>query len=170
MAFGASQRRIQKSSGPEDLNLIPIMNFFITIIPMLLVITVTVHMALLSLDLSASGGGGGGSDGSGEGGAGAEEKVKKIELVIYNNKFEVREEGSNTLVLDQVTDGLNNLYDFATLGSVLMEIKSRNENVNEIRVIPYPDVLYDTLIKAIDVSKLQGFVEVKYESVKQGMI
>jgi len=170
MAFGASKRRIQKSSGPQDLNLIPIMNFFITIIPMLLVITVTVHMALLSLNLSASEGGGGGS-GAGDGGGGANEPVKKIELILYLDRIIVTEEGRAETKLPVMMDehGVKK-YDFKGLDKVLEEIKSRNENVNEVRVIPYLDVLYDTLIRAIDVAKLKGFTEVKYERLRQGMI
>ncbi len=163
MAQGASKRRIQKSTGPQELNLIPIMNLFITIIPMLLIITVSVHLALLSLNLAASGGDGGGG---GEGAASDSERVKEIKLVIYPDKFELREEGGDTFNIALI----EGRFDYFRLDELLEDIKSRNPEVFEIRVTPYPDVLYDTLIRSIDVCKLKGFPEVKYERLRVGAL
>jgi hypothetical protein len=164
MASGASKRRIQKSTGPQELNLIPIMNLFITIIPMLLIITVTVHMAMLSLNLSASASGEGG-EGDGNGASG--DKVVEIKIVIYPDKFEVREEGNEPVEIPLITtnEGTQK-FDYFALDALLTEIKERNPEVYEIKVTPYPDVFYDTLIRAIDVSKVNGFPEVKYERLR----
>jgi len=163
MASGASKRRIQKSTGPQELNLIPIMNLFITIIPMLLIITVSVHLALLSLNLAASGG----DDGGGGGGAGSGgDKIKEIKLVIYPDNFEIREEGKDMIKIP-LEEGRFNYF---RLDTVLKEIKGRNPDVFEIKVTPYPDVIYDTLIRSIDVCKISGFPEVKYERIRVGAL
>jgi len=167
MASGASKRRIQKSAGMQDLNLIPMMNLFIIIIPLLLTITVTVHMAFLSLDLSASGTGGTGeADGVGQ----AETRIKEIRLILYSDRFEIREEGVNDPVIIPARsreDG-SMVYDFGSLDNSLAEIKTRNTEIEEIKITPYPDVLYGTLIRAIDISKIRGFSEVKYERIRVG--
>jgi hypothetical protein len=162
MASGVSKRRTQKGSDVQELNLMPIMNLFITIIPMLLMITVTVHMALLSLNLAASGGEGAG----GEGGEASDvEKVKEIKIILYTDRIEIREEGvSDPILIPAIfsPDG-STRHDYLALDDHLTEIKSRNEDVFEIGITPYPDVYYGTLIRAIDISKLRGFPEVKYE-------
>lgn len=169
MAFGASKRRIQKSSHLQEINLIPIMNLFITIIPMLLMITVTIHMAYLSLNLSTSG-----TSGSGEGAGitGEGDKVKEIKLVLYADRFELTEEGFQEPIVipARLNEEGNYRHDYFTLDAFLSEIKERNKDLNEIRLTPYPDVYYGTLIRAIDICKLRGFPEVKYERIRVGTL
>jgi biopolymer transport protein ExbD len=167
MASGASKRRIQKSAGMQDLNLIPMMNLFIIIIPLLLTITVTVHMAFLSLDLSASGTGG---SGEGESSGQAESRSKEIRLILYSDRFEIREEGVTDPIIipARVSEDGTVVYNYAMLDNILAEIKTRNTEISEIRITPYPDVLYGTLIRAIDMSKIRGFPDVKYERIRVG--
>ena len=167
MAIGASKRRIQKSSGSQELNLIPIMNLFITIIPMLLMITVTVHLAFLSLNLTASGTAG---TGDVESTAGSDQRMKEIKLVLYIDRFEIHEEGVRESIIipsRELEDG-SLRHDYLALDNVLLQIKERNKDINEIRITPYPDVYYGTLLRAIDISKRQGFPEVKYERLRIG--
>ncbi|MBW6515984.1 MAG: biopolymer transporter ExbD [Candidatus Cloacimonetes bacterium] len=169
MAFGASKRRIQKSSHLQEINLIPIMNLFITIIPMLLMITVTVHMALLSLNLTASGMSG---TGEGSGVSGTGDKVKEIKLVLYVDRFELFEEGNvEPIVIPAgIFEDGELRHDYRALDLFIEDIKNRNMDINEIRIAPYPDVYYGTLIRAIDICKLRGFPEVKYERIRVGTI
>lgn len=170
MAIGVSKRRTKKSPTLQDLNLIPIMNLFITIIPMLLMITVTVHMALLSLNLMASGTAGGAGEGEGTGAD--EDRIKEIKIVLYTDKIEIREEGiADPIIIPtiELEDG-SIRHNYFALDEAITEIKSRNEDVHEIRITPYPDVYYGTLIRAIDISKLRGFPEVKYERLRVGAL
>ncbi len=169
MASGASKRRILKSSNLQELNLIPIMNLFITIIPMLLMITVTIHMAFISLNLAASGTSG--SEES-EGLSGSEAKVKEIKLVLYPDRIEIQEEGIRDPIIIPAIETEEGVivYDYQTLDAMLANIKGRNQEIHEIRVAPYPDVYYGVLIRAIDICKMQGFPEVKYERIRVGAI
>ena len=57
MAYGPSKNRSASDSEPREPNLIPIMNLFIVVIPMLMTIMVSVHLAMIEITLPTSGGG-----------------------------------------------------------------------------------------------------------------
>ena len=141
----------------QPINLIPIMNLFIVIIPMLLMITVTVHMTILSLNLMASSGGG---PGDGEGGGGSDEF--RIELILYPDRFELVEGSSAPTVIPLKEVRGVKQHDFTSLYNLILETKERHPDVGVIRIMPHDDLFYGTLVKAIDICKFNGFPEVIY--------
>jgi|WetSurMetagenome_2_1015567.scaffolds.fasta_scaffold241508_1 hypothetical protein len=157
MAFSPSKGRNTKMTGMDPLDMTPIMNLFITIIPMLLTMLVTLQLSYISLNLAATSQGGGGN-GAGAGG----EKIKVVRVVLYNNRIEVQEEGAKSVTIPTyMADGIQK-YDFISLDATISGIKQRNPNLYNIKVVPYPDVDYDTLVRSIDVCKLDGFPNVTY--------
>lgn len=168
MATRLSSKRLGKAASFKPLNLIPIMNLFIVIIPMLLMITVTVHLTLMSLNLMATGEG---VSAEGEGAGAAAEEGLKIALVIYPDGFEVHEGNRDpvTLPAEEQEDG-DLRFDYRQLDQTLKGVKERNPDTFVISVTPYDEVLYDTLLRAIDVCKVTGFTEVKYQRVRVGAI
>jgi len=164
-----SSKRSKRKKGFQPLNLIPIMNLFITVIPMLLMIIVTVHMTLLSLNLMADAGGSGGGEGEGGGGS-ADDKIV-IQLVIYPNRFELLEGKRDPFVIgtEEREDGKMR-YNYFALFDALEESKERNPEVIIISVMPFNEVYYDTLVRSIDVCKHAGFIEIGYERPRVGAI
>lgn len=157
---GVSSNRTSKLGEQQPLDLVPVMNLFITVIPMLLIITVSMHLALLALNIDP----GGGSDGNGGNGGGGGEDVMKIEVIIQVDHFEIREGGEVTANIPavQVSEGVYK-FDFFALDKALSEAKERNEDIFVISVMPFDPVLYDTLLRTIDICKHNSFYEVSYE-------
>ena len=86
MANAPSQNRKLTKKRPQDLNIMPIMNMFLVIIPMLLTLMVTVNLAMLAIDYSAS------SNASANGaGKGKDKKKEKgiLTLKIMMDKFQI---------------------------------------------------------------------------------
>ena len=160
--YRPSQARQQKGeSAPKEPNLVPIMNLFITIIPFLMLMIVIGQAALIGLNFESSGEEGGGGEGAGGGGG-----EKLIEVRIYNSEdqtglfpgFDIRDLDKNVVKLPNIGEA----YDFISLQENLQELSQRYPDKNQIAVVVYPQVLYDTLIRTIDLCKQNGFVNVNY--------
>jgi len=168
MAYRPSAARNQRAEGaPKSPDLVPIMNLFLAIIPFLMLLLVISQVALVALNFSSTGGGGGGT-GSGPGGG---QDIKKVQIIITNITdpgrklqagYEIREPGASTLQVPAA----NGEFDFVALDTALKGIKSRNPDLHDINVLVYPEVLYGTLIKTIDLCKINQFVNVHYEVPK----
>ena len=168
MAYRPSAGRNQKAAtAPKSPDLVPIMNLFLAIIPFLMLLLVISQVALVALNFTSTGGGGGGSDG----GAGGGQNIKKVQVIITNENdparslfvgFEIREPEAETIQIPAV----NGNYDYVNLDSALKGIKARNPELVDINVLVYPQVLYGTLIKTIDLCKNNQFSSVHYEVPK----
>ncbi len=165
MAYKPSAGRNQRAaSAPREPDLVPIMNLFITIIPLLMLMLVISQVALVALNFT-QGTGGGGEEGPGGGGT---EEPAKVDVIIMATEnparkvfpgFEVRKE-------DQVVEFIpikNNQFDYFQLNKTLQAIRDDNPELYDISVAPYPDVRYEALIKTIDICKSLNFVYVRYE-------
>ncbi|MDI9571777.1 MAG: hypothetical protein QM209_01185, partial [Candidatus Cloacimonadota bacterium] len=155
--YRPSAMRQQKSQTvPQEPNLVPIMNLFLTIIPMLLMMVVISQIALLALNFSQ--GESGVSYGQGGGGGGA--KTEKVEIHILGEQYaqennttlgmEIREPGFKPMTISAI----NGYYDYVTLNKTLQEIRSRKGTLSDITVLVHPDVLYGDLMKTIDICKV----------------
>jgi len=163
--YRPSQGRNQRGqTPPQEPNLVPIMNLFMTIIPFLLQMIVISQVAMIALNFSsAGGGGGGGSEGGGSGGS--EKEVKVIIMAREGNQmfpgFEIRETGVPSIFIRN-SDFRGN-YNYLALNNTLESIKKNNAELTETTIVVYPDVLYETLIKSIDLCKQNGFPNVIYK-------
>jgi biopolymer transport protein ExbD len=167
MANAPSQNRKLTKKRPQDLNIMPIMNMFLVIIPMLLMLMVTVNLAMLAIDYSAS------SNASANGaGKGKDKKKEKsiLTLKIMMDKFQIDFglKKKKPIDIPVLNEGNVTHYDFLALDKKLKEIKESEKFKDEktIFVLTDPDVLYDTLIKSIDLCKQDGFTNVKYIAAK----
>lgn len=164
MAYRPSERRNQKKqTPPEQPNLVPIMNLFVTIIPFLLVMIVISQVAMVALNFSAPGGGG--SDAVGDGAGGQDKEIKLIVMATEGNQifpgFEIRGWEDNPIKLRNSAN--NEQYNFLELNRTLVNIKRRDQKLENITIIVYPDVMYGTLIQTIDLCKQNGFPNVIYK-------
>jgi len=165
----SAMRQQKAQTVPQEPNLIPIMNLFLTIIPMLMMMVVISQIALFALNFSQ--GEGGVSYGQGGGGGGGAQ-TEKVEIHILGNQYaqennttigmEIREAGFKPMTIP----ALNGYYDYVTLNKTLQEIRSRKETLSDITVLVHPDVLYGDLMKTIDLCKVNGFTQVHYTAAK----
>lgn len=164
MAYRPSEGRNQKKqTPPEQPNLVPLMNLFMTIIPFLLSIIVISQVAMVALNFSAAGTGGG-EGGPGPGGSGLEKEVKVIIMASSGNQvfpgFEIRGWDNGPVYIRNSDTGGN--YNFVSLNETLGKIKT-SMMVENITIVVYPDVMYGTLIQTIDLCKQNGFPNVIYK-------
>ncbi len=167
MVYRPSEGRNQKKqTPPEQPNLVPLMNLFITIIPFLLTIVVISQVALIAMNFSKPGSETSGTGGSGSG-PGAAQEIKLIIMASSDGMemypgFKIRGWG-NEIPIRNTDIGVGfQGYNYIELNRILGDIK-KSINLNEISVIVYPDVLYGTLVQTIDLCKSNGFPNVIYK-------
>jgi len=122
----SAMRQQKAQTVPQEPNLIPIMNLFLTIIPMLMMMVVISQIALLALNFSQ--GEGGVSYGQGGGGGGAQ--TEKVEIHILGNQYaqennttigmEIREAGFKPMTIP----ALNGYYDYVTLNKLCKKLEA----------------------------------------------
>ena len=155
MAYGPSKNRSRSQSEPREPNLIPIMNLFIVIIPMLMTIMVTVHLAMIEITLPTDSAGGGDEDTEQ-----LEDLPKVITLALLPDRFEILVEGVEDIItIPQTSAGK---YDYFMLDSNMARLKDSNENQGTIDLLPDPTVKFDTLLRSIDICKSNNFPNIKY--------
>lgn len=157
MAYGPSQNRTGSQHEHREPNLIPIMNLFIVIIPMLMTIMVSVHLAMIEITLpSQSTSSGGNGDETEQ----VEDIPKIITLALFPDRFEIKIEGDKGVTeIPQLSPGR---HDFVTLDKNMAELKIAHEKQSTIEVLPDPTVRFDTLLRSIDVCKSNDFPNIKY--------
>lgn len=166
--YRPSQARQQRSqTAPQEPNLVPIMNLFVTIIPFLMLLVVVSQVALVALNFSSEGGPGAG--GSGIGGGEVDKQIE-IHLMLRDKPeaglfqgMEIREVDGKKHKIPALSEMM---YDFPGLNDLLIDLKARNADTDNIAVIVHPEVVYDTLIRTIDLCKQNGFPTVHYKNPK----
>ena len=156
MAYGPSKNRSQSQHEPREPNLIPIMNLFIVLIPMLMTIMVSVHLAMIEITLPTSSSGGGAGSGEEQ----VEDIPRVLTLALFLDRFEIKVEGVEKVVtIPQLAPGK---YDYATLDMNLAQLDADNPNQGTMEILPDPDVAFDTLLRSIDLCKTNNFPNIKY--------
>jgi len=156
MAHGPSKNRSGSQSEIREPNLIPIMNLFIVIIPMLMTIMVTVHLAMIEITLPTEAIGAGNNESQED----TEELPSTITLALLPDRFELMVEGIEDIIaIPQLSPGI---YDYFTLDKSIARIKENNLNQGTIDLLPSPSVKFDTLLRSIDICKSNNFPNIKY--------
>ena len=134
----------------NDVNIIPVMNIFLLLIPFLLLSAAFVKIAILELSLPSINQGG------------QQKKLtdtKNLTLVILAIKdvgFQVKSPGFK---FDPIQKQQGK-YDFNKLAEQLRDIKLKNEAAEDIIVQPELDIKYDIIIKIMDQCRESGFPNV----------
>ena len=164
MAYRPSEAKRGYREDFQGPNLIPIMNLFIVIIPMLITMVVTVNLAMLHISIPAGGG-----DDSDTGSVAEEsDNESPLRVIITPEAFTVREKDTDNKLLDEIEikkeDGRYNLFQ---LDKVISDFRKKYPDKNVIEVLPDNSVKYETLLKTIDVCKYNKFVNVVYLTVQK---
>ncbi|HHE38978.1 MAG TPA: hypothetical protein ENL20_10455 [Candidatus Cloacimonetes bacterium] len=156
MAYGPSRSRSKSLRESRSPNLIPIMNLFIVIIPMLMTIMISVRLAMIEITLPA------------QGGKQEEETLneppKALTLVLYPDRFEIKVEDEEGVI--KIPQLAENEYDFVTLDKEIERLKQEFPQQFTMEILPDPNVKFDTLLRSIDICKSHDFPNVKYLTTK----
>ena len=156
MPYRPSKRRTGSQRETREPNLIPIMNLFIVVIPMLMTIMVSIHLAMIEITLPTRAAG----DGSGEEAEQIEELPKVITLALFPDRFEIMVEGEKKVIeIPYLSPGR---YDYVTLDKNIAELKEEHPDQGTIEMLPDPTVKFDTLLRSIDICKSNNFPNIKY--------
>ncbi len=133
-----------------DVNIIPVMNIFLLLVPFLLLTAAFVKISVIDLSLPSLGG---------AAGQNLQDEQKPLVLVI----LAIRETGFQLKSPDFKFDPLaknNENFDYRGLSAQLKDIKSRHGYAEEIIVSPEAKIKYDVIIKVMDVCRESGFPNV----------
>jgi len=133
----------------EDVNIIPIMNIFLILIPFLLLFSAFIKLAILEISLPSLG----------KSGKPQQEQNKELVLIILAIKetgFQVKSPGFK---FDPVNNN-GNEYNYQVLAKQLKEIKDKHAAAEEIIISPEGKVKYDIIIKTMDQCRDRGFPNV----------
>ena len=133
-----------------DVNIIPVMNIFLLLIPFLLLTAAFVRLAIVELSLPSLN-------------KGRSEQLQKrpqnlvlVILAIKETGFQLKAQG---FVFDPLYKQ-NDQYDYRTLIEQLKQIKQVHPYAEDIFIAPEARVKYDTIIKVMDRCRETGFPNV----------
>ncbi len=166
---GPSANRNLRERETRDLNLIPIMNLFLVLIPALLVMWVSVQLAMLAIDIGASAAAGAGET---AGAAGEDKPEDNIQVLLSPTFCELRiikanqkgkqQKPMRIVALDSLSVPIK--YNFKKLDLELAKLKKRYPDKSDIELIPANELKYNYLLKTIDICKFNGFEFIKYSA------
>ncbi len=146
-------KRARKGTGQEiemiDLDVTPVMNLFMVLIPFLVSMAVFTHLAVIDFSLPPS---------QTEGGEVTEEKTKELDIsiVVTANGFRIVGTG-NKLDLVPVKNGH---YQFEQLRALLKAIKFQYPSQKSVVLVLEEGVLYEDIVKFMDICRESQFPDI----------
>ncbi|MCU0608803.1 MAG: biopolymer transporter ExbD [Chitinispirillaceae bacterium] len=144
-------RRARKSSGQSygsfDLDLTPMMNVFMILLPFLVSMAVFTHLAVVEFSLPPAAGTGGGDE---------QTKELDISVVITPNGFQIVGTGKK---LDMVPKTQGE-FQFQQLRALLSAIKFQYPSQKSVILVFDGEVLYDDIIKFMDICRESQFPDI----------
>jgi len=143
-------KRFIDNTDPPTLNLIPLMNLFVTMIPLLLLTATFYHIGMVSVSVPTQ---------SEEESDVAEGKAAVTMNIRMTDKGYILTASSGTLSeaelkhLDAVIPKSGGKYDFERLIQNLESVKQRYEQSDTIVMVPDKDVIYQEMIETMDAAR-----------------
>ena len=147
---------LKKSMGREkrikevDINIIPVMNIFLLLIPFLLLTAAFVQLAIVELSLPTL---------NKNRTQQVQQKPKNLVLILLSVKekgFQLKSPGFKF----QPVDKINKKYNYAQIVEQLKQIKNKHPQAEDIIISPEAKVKYDIIIKVMDRCRETGFPNV----------
>lgn len=130
-----------------DVNIIPVMNIFLLLIPFLLLTAAFVQLAVVELSLPSL------NKGQGQQTLERPQNLVLIILAVKETGFQLKAQGFKFDPLNKV----NNQYDYRQLIRQLKQIKQAHPYAEDILLSPDNKVKYDIIIKVMDRCRETGF-------------
>ncbi len=130
----------------EGINITPVMNIFLILIPFLLLTAVFVRIAVLEFSLPSANGAAEQTK--------AEPKQAVVTIVAITEKgFDLKTQGLKLAFISKKEDD----FDFEALVKQLRKVKQMHEETEDIIIAPQASIKYDTIIKVMDRCRENGF-------------
>ena len=139
-----------KKHDDSDVNIIPVMNIFLLLIPFLLLTAAFVKIAILEISLPSL------NKSSRSINSEQQKKLTLVILVIKDSGFQLKVPGFK---FDPVQKKQKE-YDFTKLATQLKEVKVKHASAEDIIISPEGQIKYDIIIKAMDSCREKGFPNV----------
>lgn len=139
-----------KRNSETDVNIIPVMNIFLLLIPFLLLTAAFVQLAVVELSLPSL------NKGQGQLTQERPQNLVLIILAIKETGFQLKAQGFKFEPLNKI----NNQYDYRQLIEQLKQIKQMHPYAEDIFISPENKVKYDIIIKVMDRCRETGFSNV----------
>ena len=133
-----------------DVNIIPVMNIFLLLIPFLLLTAAFVQLAVVELALPSI------NKGRGSQQQQRSQNLVLVILAVRENGFQLKAQGFK---FDPLAKH-NNKYDYPKLLEQLKQVKQKHPYAEDIFIAPESRVKYDTIIKVMDRCRETGFSNV----------
>ncbi len=153
----------------SDLEILPLMNLFVVLIPMLLLSAVFLELSVIHM--AAPGG-----DEQAE----VEKESFDLAVHISETSWEIRARNIETRVISRTeagmveadgSDGMTSAIDFATavgrLHAALIEIAVDHPENKAVRIVSQPDTIYEDIIEVMDASRAAGLPEASLQAAGQ---
>lgn len=129
----------------EDLNITPVMNIFLILVPFLLLTAVFVKISILEFSLPTAG----------ERSAQASQQKNPVVtiLAITDKGFEIKTKDLKIPFIAKLDSG----FDYVRLVEKLNRVKQRHQETEDIIIAPQAATKYDTIIKVMDRCRENGF-------------
>ena len=131
----------------DELNITPVMNIFLILVPFLLLTAVFVKLSILEFSLPTSQ--------AGEAQKQQNNPVVTI-LAISEKGFELKTKGMKIPFIEKKKDN----FDFQTLVEKLQKIKEMHVQTEDIILAPQVSIKYGTIIKVMDRCRENGFLNI----------
>jgi len=128
-----------------ELNITPIMNIFVILIPFLLLTATFVRIAIIELSLPTL-------DQSG-GGEASEKELTVLVVAISPEGFEVKTSEKKFPLIPKVGER----FDYRELKEKLREVKQQFPKLEDVIISPTSEIRYETIIKVMDQCREVGF-------------
>lgn len=132
----------------DNLNITPVMNVFLILVPFMLLTAVFVRISILEFSLPTS-------TEAGEAQQSQTNLVVTI-LAISEKGFELKTKGMKIAFIEKTADN----FDFQTLVEKLQKVKETHTQTEDIILAPQVSIKYDTIIKVMDRCRENGFLNI----------
>jgi len=146
-------RRV-KDQTEAELNLLPIMNLFVALIPFLLVGTAFFHMSVLNVSVPTQ------TDGLDVTDMTNKQKIVKVVMTVQISQEGFKVFGMSEELSLKELNGLTKHfnkdkkeYRFSQLTSHLADIKNRYKKSDTVIIVPDKNIQYNTIIQTIDAAR-----------------
>ena len=137
-----------------EVNLIPVMNLFVTLIPFLLLAAAFMHVGVIATSLPSQ------TDEASD--IAADLKAVTVNLLIEAENIQIS--ASNAVIDEETLSRLSMSipktekgYDLELLGKALHEIKLRYQNSDTVIVLPGDEIPYQDVIRVLDAAREKTF-------------
>lgn len=142
-----ASRRSSRRSEAQELDITPIMNVFVILVPFLLLTAVFAQTAMVDLNLPASAS----ED------IGPSTEALNLQVSILADGFRIDGNAGSLEPIGLLEDGS---YDLASLSATLDKIRSEHRAERSIIVAAAPTIRYQSVVTVMDHCKHSGFVDI----------